>query len=392
MKFVDLETQQRRIRTDLEQRIGRVLDHGRYLLGPEVEELERRLAARTGARHVVTVGRRAPARLVALMALDVGAGDEVITSPFGSASTVQVIRVLGARPVFCDIEPDTWLIDPRLIEPLITTRTRAIVPVDLYGQCADYEVIGRVARRYRVPVVAGAAQSFGASQRGRSVGTLATLTATSFYPSRPLGAYGEGGAVLTDDSVLADRLRGQRHHDRHAGHRAMQAAFPARLDTLQCAVLLAKLEVFEDELRRRRAVAETYDRLIAGRVGKPVLLPWNDSAWSHYTIDVDHRDEIQRLLRRCGIPTRAYRPHPPYRERAHPLDIGDAICPVAERAAQRALSLPMHPYLDAAAQVRVCDELLRVMATPKAGGRAGSGTAVARARSAGVTPLRSLRS
>jgi UDP-2-acetamido-2-deoxy-ribo-hexuluronate aminotransferase len=359
MNFIDLKSQQARIRADLERRVLHVLDHGQYILGPEVTELEQKLAARTGRRHCLAVASGTDALLMALMALGVGHDDEVITTPFTFVATAEVARLLGARVVFADIEPDTWNLDPEKVEALITPKTRAIVPVDLFGQCADYAALEAVASRHGIPVVEDAAQSLGATQDGRPAGAFGEIAATSFYPAKPLGGYGDGGAVFTDDDALAQAMREIRVHGQSGTYEYARVGINGRLDTLQCAILLAKLEVFDDEIRARQAAAARYDHLLSGHVQTPVIRPGNTSAWAQYTIEVDRRDALRQALQAAGVPTQIYYPRPLHRQK--PYLEGAGALPVAERAAQRVLSLPMHPYLAAGEQGLVADALLQAL-------------------------------
>jgi UDP-2-acetamido-2-deoxy-ribo-hexuluronate aminotransferase len=358
MRFIDLETQQAKIRADVEARILRVLDHGQYILGPEVDELEQRLADYTGARHAISVASGTDALVMALMALEIGPGDEVITTSFTFAATAEAVCLAGARPVFCDIEPDTFNLDPRTVAACITPRTRAIIAVDIFGQCADYNAINAIARQHGLAVIADAAQSFGASSGGVRMGTLGHITTTSFFPAKPLGGYGDGGAVFTNDDKLADALREIRVHGQNAEYRYARVGINGRLDTLQAAVLLAKLDIFDEELARRDAAAKNYDLLLGDKVRTPILRPGNTSAWAQYTIRVSNRERIQQALQAAGIPARIYYPEPLHRQPAYAQDIS---LPVTEQAAKEVLSLPMHPYLEAQDQERVAGALLEVI-------------------------------
>lgn len=355
MRFIDLATQQAKIRAEVDARIKRVLDHGQYILGPEVDELEQRLANYTGARHAISVASGTDALVMALMALEIGQGDDVITTPFTFAATAEAVCLVGARPVFCDIEPDTFNIDPQKLAACITPNTRAIIAVDIFGQCADYGAINTIARKHGLAVIADAAQSFGASSGGIRVGALCHITTTSFFPAKPLGGYGEGGAVFTNDDKLADALREIRIHGQNAEYRYARVGINGRLDTLQAAVLLAKLDIFDDELARRDAVAKNYERLLADKVRTPVLRAGNTSAWAQYTIRVRERERIQQALQAVGIPSRIYYPEPVHRQPAYAQDVS---LPVTEQAAKEVLSLPMHPYLTIEDQERVVDALL----------------------------------
>jgi UDP-2-acetamido-2-deoxy-ribo-hexuluronate aminotransferase len=356
---VDLRAQYHRIRDDVERRIRAVLEHGQYVLGPEVRELEEALAARAGVPHCLVVASGTDALLMSLLALGVGPGDEVITTPFTFGATAGAIRLAGARPVFCDIDPRTYTLDPAGVEALVTPRTRAIMPVSLFGQCADLDGINAVAARHALPVVEDAAQSFGAAWRGRPSCGLTTLGCTSFYPSKPLGAYGDGGAVFTRDEALARALREIRVHGQAGPFRYARVGLNGRLDSIQCAILLAKLAVFPDELARRQQVAARYGRLLAGLAPAPFVHAAATSVYAQYTIEVDHRDAVRARLAADGIATDVYYPGTLNREAAFRDDA--ARVPLAERAASRVLSLPMHPYLEAPAQDAVVAALARAL-------------------------------
>lgn len=285
LDFVDLKTQQDVIRSELERNIHRVLHHGQYILGPEVRELESRLAAYVGVGHCITVASGTEALLIALMALDVGPGDEVITTPFTFVATAEVIVLLGATPVFVDIEPDTCLLDASRIEAAITPKTRAIMPVSLYGQPADMDEINAIAARYGLPVIEDAAQSFGAEYRSRKSGGLSTLGCTSFFPSKPLGCYGDGGAIFTSDAALAQACREIRVHGQSRRYVHTRIGVGGRMDTVQCAVVLAKLKRFEEEVRQRMAIGARYNALMdeAG-VRRVQQRPDRTSVFAQYTV------------------------------------------------------------------------------------------------------------
>ncbi len=366
MEFIDLKTQYRQIREDVATRISRVLEHGRYIMGPEVEELESRLAAFVGSRHCIGVSSGSDALLIAMMALDIGPGDEVITTPFTFIATAEMVAVLGATPVFVDIDPATYNIDPQRIEEAITPRTRAILPVDLYGQCADMEAIDAIARSHGLPVIEDAAQSFGATRHGRHACALSTIGCTSFFPSKPLGGYGDGGACFTDDDDLAERMREIRNHGQDRRYHHARLGLNGRLDTLQAAILLAKLDRFPDEIRRRQEVASRYTTLFAERGADssakpdsgaslltPYLDPANTSVFAQYTIQVDARDRVIEALQRQGIPTAVHYPvtldrQPAITGRCRSHDLTHA-----HRLQSRVMSLPMHPYLESGEAERI---------------------------------------
>lgn len=343
--FVDLEAQQNRIRDDLERRIASVLAHGKYILGPEVAELEERLAKFVGVKHCITCANGTDALQIALMAIGIGPGDEVITPSFSYFATAETVVLLGATPVFVDVDPDTCLIDPRLIEAAITDRTKAIIPVSLYGQCAEMEVVNEIAVRRSLKVIEDGAQSFGATRRGRKSCALSHIGCTSFFPSKPLGCYGDGGAIFTDDDNLAVGLRQIARHGQERRYLHVRIGVNSRLDTLQAAVLLAKLEVFDDEIKARENVARTYSETFGDDlVKKPTLLSENTSVWAQYTIQVEDRKGFAARMKDAGIPTVVHYPLPLHQQ---PAIIGkQSYMPMSEQLARKVISLPMHPYMD----------------------------------------------
>ena len=358
--FIDLKAQYAALRDDINARIQRVLDHGQYIMGPEVAELEGRLAAFTGARHCITVASGTEALLISLMALDLKPGDEVITTPFTFAATAEVIALLGGVPVFVDIEPDTCNIDASLIEAAITPRTRAVMPVSLYGQVADMDEINAIAARHGgIPVIEDAAQSFGASYKGRRSCALSTLGCTSFFPSKPLGCYGDGGAIFTDDDALAQACREIRVHGQSGRYHHTRVGVGGRMDTLQCAVVLGKLARFEWELAQRREIGARYQRLLADVPGLGLIgvRPDRDCVWGQYTVFVEDRVGVQEALRAAGVPTAVHYPQVLYRQPAFAAFTPAVACMVAERVAARVMSLPMGPDLSAVAQDAVVRSL-----------------------------------
>jgi UDP-2-acetamido-2-deoxy-ribo-hexuluronate aminotransferase len=363
MQFIDLKAQYAALKPQIDARIQRVLDHGQYILGPEVAELEGKLAAFTSSRHCITVASGTEALLIALLALDLAPGDEVITTPFTFAATAEMIVLAGCKPVFVDIEPDTCNLDVRGIEAKITPRTKVIMPVSLYGQCADMDEINAIAARHGLAVIEDAAQSLGASYKGRRSGALSTFGATSFFPSKPLGCYGDGGALFTDDDHLAQAAREIRVHGQSARYTHTRLGVGGRLDTLQAAVLLAKLERFEWELERRAAVGARYQRLL-GEQGVDLLAvrPDRDCVWAQYTVFVDGRERVVAALKEAGVPTAVHYPKPLHHQPAYAALCCPQCCPQSVRAAGRVLSLPMSADLAAADQDRVVRVLARALA------------------------------
>jgi UDP-2-acetamido-2-deoxy-ribo-hexuluronate aminotransferase len=311
MPFVDLAAQQERLRPEIEAGIKRVLAHGKYILGPEVDELEERLAAYTGVAHCISCANGTDALQIALMALGVGPGDEVITPGFSYIATAEAAAVLGAVPVYVDIDPGSYNLDPKLLDAAITPRTRAIIPVSLYGQPADFDAINAIATRHGIPVIEDGAQSFGASTKGRKSCNLTTIATTSFFPSKPLGCYGDGGAIFTSDPELATVLRQIARHGQDRRYHHVRVGMNSRLDTIQAAILLAKLPVLDDEIAARQRVAGAYTAALRPMgISTPEIAQHNISAWAQYTVRVQNRDAVQAALTEAGIPTAVHYPLP----------------------------------------------------------------------------------
>ena len=361
MEFIDLKTQYQRLKAEIDAGIQRVLDHGQYILGPEVAELEEKLAAYTGSKHCITVANGTDALQIAQMALGIGPGDEVITPGFTYIATAETVALLRAKPVYVDIDPRTYNLDPSLLEAAITPRTKAIIPVSLYGQCADFDAINAIAAKYGIPVIEDAAQSFGATYKGRKSCNLSTIACASFFPSKPLGCYGDGGAIFTNDDELAKVMRQIARHGQDRRYHHVRVGVNSRLDTVQAAVLLPKLAVLDEELKARRQVADTYNTSLkchrppldwhpreAGgpssvSIITPHIEPHNTSAWAQYTIQVPQREALQEQLKQAGIPTAVHYPIPLNKQPA----VADATAqlPVGDAVAQGVMSLPMHPYI-----------------------------------------------
>lgn len=357
LDFIDLKSQYAALRENINARIQRVLDHGQYIMGPEVKELEERLARLSGARHCITVASGTEALLISLMALDIRPGDEVITSPFTFAATAEMIVLAGATPVFVDIEPDTCNIDASLIEAAVTPRTRAIMPVSLYGQVADMDEINAVAQRHGLAVIEDAAQSFGASYKGRKSCNLSTLGCTSFFPSKPLGCYGDGGAIFTSDDALATTCREIRVHGQSKRYHHTRLGVGGRMDTLQCAVVLGKLDRFDWEIQRRIELGERYRQALQARSAPLELLavrPDRDCVWAQFTVFVDERAQVQERLQALGVPTAVHYPRPLHRQPAYER-FARGGCPHSEAAAERVLSLPMSADLGDSDLARVVE-------------------------------------
>jgi len=357
MQFIDLKTQQLRIRDDLDRRLAALLDHGQYILGPEVSEMEQALAAYVGVDHCVSVASGTDALLLALMALDIGPGDEVITTPFSFISTAEVIGLLGATPVFVDIDPMTFNLDPGLLAAAITERTRAIMPVGLFGLCADMDSINAVAAEHDLPVIEDAAQSFGATFKGRRSCGLSTIGCTSFFPAKPLGCYGDGGACFSNDETIAARLRELRNHGQDRAYHHPRLGINGRMDGMQAAVILSKLQIFDEEVEERARIGARYSQLLADSECVTPYIPSDyQSVYAQYTLQVNDRDKVRENLQQADIPTAVYYPitldrQPALRDIARVQGHLD----VAHAMAERVMSLPMHPYLDAETQDHIAD-------------------------------------
>ncbi len=367
LPFIDLKAQYAALKTRIDARIQQVLDHGQYIMGPEVKELETQLAAYVGVKHCITVSSGTEALLIALMALDLKPGDEVITTPFTFAATAEVIVLLGAVPVFVDIEPDTCNIDARLVEAAITPRTRAIMPVSLYGQVCDLDEINAIAARHGgIPVIEDAAQSFGASYKGKKSCGLSTFGATSFFPSKPLGCYGDGGALFTNDDALAQAAREIRVHGQSQRYTHTRVGVGGRMDTLQCAIVLAKLERFDWEIAQRLKVGARYQALLAELpaslgIQRLVVREDRDCVWAQFTLHLDAREAVQKALQAAGVPTAVHYPKPMHQQPAYAAYGCGQSFPEAEKAARRVMSLPMSADLSEAQQDQVLAALRQAL-------------------------------
>lgn len=342
MQFIDLRKQYKHLQLSIDTRIRNVLEHGQYIMGPEIEELELKLAKWVGTKYCLAVDSGTLALQLALMALDIGDGDEVITSPFSFFASTSTILQLGAKPVFVDIDPRTYNLNPQLIEAAITSRTKAIVAVNLYGQCADYDEINAIAKRHGLEVIEDAAQSFGATYKGRPSGGLGKIGCTSFFPSKPLGCYGDGGACFTSDETLAEKIRLLRNHGQQSRYHHVLLGTNARLDTLQAAILLTKLEVFPEEIVKRQQLAQYYNQLLNKHWITPHIKDYNLSVYAQYTLSVEKRELVQTILRKQGIPTAVHYPQPIYQQ---PVLNQMLNLPVVEQASKQVLSLPFGPYM-----------------------------------------------
>jgi UDP-2-acetamido-2-deoxy-ribo-hexuluronate aminotransferase len=345
--FIDLKTQYQALHLQIQERINRVLGHGQYIMGPEVKELEEKLQKYTGVKYCITVSSGTEALLISLMALGIMPGDEIITTPFTFVATAEVIVLLGAKPVFVDIEPDTCNIDANKIEAKITSKTKAIIPVSLYGQVADMDEINEIAAKYNLPVIEDAAQSFGAEYKGKKSCNLSTIGCTSFFPSKPLGCYGDGGAIFTNDESFAVACNEIRVHGQSQRYVHTRIGVGGRMDTIQCAILLAKLERFDWEIGQRQIIGRRYDELLAASdIDFVTLRPDRTSIYAQYTVFISDRDDMQNRLNEVGVPSSVHYPIPLNEQPAYRHLCCPDCTPIAQKIAKQVLSLPMHAYLD----------------------------------------------
>ena len=356
--FIDLKAQYKALQPQVQERINRVLEHGQYIMGPEVKELEDKLQAYTGAKHCITVASGTEALLISLMALGIQSADEVITTPFTFVATAEVIVLLGAKPVFVDIEPDTCNIDASKIEAKITKKTKAIMPVSLYGQVADMDEINAIAAKYNLPVIEDAAQSFGAEYKGNKSCNLSTIGCTSFFPSKPLGCYGDGGAIFTNDESIALACREIRVHGQSQRYVHTRIGVGGRMDTIQCAVVLAKLERFDWEVKQRQLIGHRYNELLAAAdIDLVTLRPDRSSVYAQYTIMVYDRDDVQKRLSEAGIPTAVHYPVPLNEQPAYKHLCCLGCTPISHHMAKQVISLPMSQDLSAEDQEKIVSTL-----------------------------------
>lgn len=365
ISFIDLKAQQQSIYPQILEKIQRVLSHGKYIMGPEVQELETKLAAYVGVKHAISCSSGTDALLMPLMAYGVGPGDAIFTTPFTFIATAEVIQLLGATPVFVDIDPRTFNIDPQALAEVVANldhnpktanlRPRGIIPVDLFGQPADYHSVNAIARKHKLFVLEDAAQSFGATYKGKRAGALADVAATSFFPAKPLGCYGDGGAIFTDDDDLAAMLKSIRVHGQGTHkYDNVRIGLNGRLDTLQAAILLAKLELFDQEVENRQKVARRYADALKDVVQVPYVTPDRTSVWAQYSVLSDQRSVLQQKLKEGGVPTAVYYPLSLHQQGAFAhLGYRTGDFPVSEDASGRIFSLPMHPYLEAEQQEKI---------------------------------------
>ena len=361
MQFIDLKSQQLRIREDIEARIQKVLDHGQYILGPEIKEMEEMLASYVGVKHCVGASSGTDTLLIALLALGIGPGDEVITVPYTWISTAEMIALVGAKPVFVDIEESTMNMNATLLESAITDKTKAIMPVGIYGQTSDMNEICGIAEKHgSIPIIEDAAQSFGATHHDKKSCALSEIGSTSFFPSKPLGCYGDGGALFTDDDEIAEIMRQIRVHGQMKKHHHPRLGINGRLDSIQAAIVMAKMAIFDEEISKRQAVAEAYNaRLDRDDITLPEVAPHNTSVYAQYTILCENRDSVQSALKKAEIPAVPYYAVPLHLQPVfNDLGYVNGDFPVTEMVSDRCLSLPMNPYLSEEEIDRVCQAVL----------------------------------
>ena len=346
MPFIDLKSQYESIKDKIWKRMNTVLEHGQYIMGPEVQELENELAKYTGTKHAITMSNGTDALLAPMMALGIKPGDEVITTAFSFFATAEMISLLGATPVFADIDPNTYTVDPEDIAKKITSKTRMIIPVSLYGQPADMDTINAIADEHKIFVMEDAAQSFGATYKGKLSCNLSLVSSTSFFPAKPLGCYGDGGACFTNDDQLAKALKEIRNQGQEKRYHHTRIGINGRLDTLQCAILLEKLAIFPIEVKKRQQIAKMYMSHLGNKVKIMQIAPERTCVYAQFTIEVEHRDEFQKELHEQGIPTSVHYPQSLNRQPVYAkMGYDQKSCPKSDHAASNVVSLPMHPYL-----------------------------------------------
>lgn len=346
MEFIDLKSQYQLLKEKIDSGIARVLEHGQFIMGPEIKELEGLLSSFVGVKHCISVSSGTTSLEIALRALNVGPNDEVVTVPFTWISSAETINLVGAKPVFVDIERDTYNIDVEQIEAVITPATKAIVPVSLFGQMPKMERLNEIAAKHGIPVIEDAAQSFGATRNGRISCSVSKISSTSFFPAKPLGCYGDGGALFTDDDELAQSMRAIRTHGGTARHHHTLVGTNGRMDTMQAAIVLAKLPSFPSEVKRRGEIGALYSDLLKDHCITPVIDQGNTHVYAQYTIRVPNRDVLGTALKSEGIPTAVYYPKCLHEQPVYEyLGYRWGYFPNCELASREVISLPMHPFL-----------------------------------------------
>ena len=360
--FANLKRAYQAQQKEFDLALQKVLDSTKYIMGPEVEDLENQLSAFTGSNHAISCSSGTDALLLALMALDIGPGDEVITTAFSFISTAETIALLGAKPVFVDIDEASYNIDASLIESKINPTTKAIIPVSLFGQVSDMDAINALAEKHSLTVIEDAAQSFGATYKGKKSCNLSTLACTSFFPSKPLGCFGDGGAVFTNNKGLAEKIKCIRLHGQTQRYNHKYIGLGARLDTLQASVLLVKLKRYEEDIKRRQEVANRYHKLLQNNLNTPQINKGNTSVWAQYSIRLTSRDEVQKKLQEKGVPTSVHYPKPMHLQECFEyLGYKKGDFPVSESVSKEIISLPMNPYIRPEEQEYVCNELKKLL-------------------------------
>lgn len=364
--FIDLKAQYKALKTSIDSRIQKVLDHGAYVNGPEVAELETKLAQHTGSKYALSCSNGTDALVIPMMALGIGPGDEVITTAFSFIATAETICLVGAKPVYVDIDPVTYNIDLKAIEKAITPKTKAIIPVSLYGQMADMDEINALAKKHNLHVIEDAAQSYGASYKDRKSCNASIVGATSFFPAKPLGCYGDGGAIFTSDEKLLKAMKEIREHGSETRYYHTRLGMNGRLDTIQCAILLAKLERYDWEVEQRQKVANRYNEAFASIKTPGFVIPAvksdRKSVWAQYTLSVANRADFQKKLTDAGVPTSIHYPRtmpdqPWYKENTpctHDIT-------KSRHAAEHVISLPMYPDMDTATQDKIIAAVISAM-------------------------------
>jgi UDP-2-acetamido-2-deoxy-ribo-hexuluronate aminotransferase len=360
--FIDLKAQYRPIEENIKKRIHDVLEHGQYIMGPEVKELEGILAEYVGVKHCIGNASGTDAIMMALMALGIGQGDEVIVPDFSFFATAEIVALLGATPVFVDIDRESYNLDPNLIEKAITKKTKAIMPVSLYGQCADFDAINEIANKHDLAVIEDGAQSFGAEYKGKKSCGLSTIACTSFFPSKPLGAYGDGGACFTNDDDLAEKMTQIRTHGQKGRYNHVRLGFNGRLDSMQAAVLIEKMLIFPKEIELRQKIADRYSEMLKDVARTPIIGEGHKSAYAQYTIEVSNRSEFQAKMKELGVPTAVHYPGSMSSQEALAYLNAANKCPLSDEAAEKVVSLPMHPYLSEADQDQIVNAVKKCLA------------------------------
>jgi len=357
IQFANLQAQYQNYKSEIDSAIQNVLNSAHFIMGPEVADLERALSEFTGV-HAITCANGTDALMIALSAIGVRPGDEVITTPFTFIATAEMIALVGAKPVFVDINESDFNIDVSKIEAAITSKTKAIIPVSLYGQPSDMDTINNIAARHGIKVIEDAAQSFGATYKGRRSCNLSELATTSFFPAKPLGCYGDGGAIFTQNAELAEKIKSIRNHGQIKRYYHKYIGVNSRLDTIQAAILNVKLKYYEEEMKMRQTIADRYTSLLKDKVKTPTVLPERTSVWAQYTIRVNDRDAVQKKVKEKGIPTAVHYPRPLHLQEAFAFCGGkEGDLPVAEQMSSEVMSIPMSAYLTQEEQNFVCENI-----------------------------------